>query len=129
MRVHELAKELGVKSKDILEALEEMGMGGGTASSSVPDAAVPRLRASGSKPADATEEQTAAAAPAKPEPKPKAKKAEPKAAPVPEPVPEPEPEPEPESEPELAATVSDAALPVLKLAPGVTVQEIADKTS
>jgi translation initiation factor IF-2 len=49
VRVHELAKELGVASKDLLAALKEMGVDGLTASSSVPDQAVPRLRASGGK--------------------------------------------------------------------------------
>jgi translation initiation factor IF-2 len=49
VRIHELAKELGTKSKDLVAALEEMGYGGLTASSSVPDEAVPRLRASGGK--------------------------------------------------------------------------------
>ncbi|HKX25089.1 MAG TPA: translation initiation factor IF-2 N-terminal domain-containing protein, partial [Actinomycetota bacterium] len=49
MRIHELAKELGTKSKDLVEALEHMGYAGLTASSSVPDEAVPRLRASGGK--------------------------------------------------------------------------------
>ena len=49
MRIHELAKELGTKSKDLVAALEEMGYGGLTASSSVPDEAVPRLRASGGR--------------------------------------------------------------------------------
>ena len=49
LRVHELAKELGVASKDLLGALKEMGADGLTASSSVPDQAVPRLRASGGK--------------------------------------------------------------------------------
>ena len=63
MRIHELAKELGVASKDILASLEEMGYEGRTASSAVPDEAVPRLRASGgrvkpgSKPRAVTEEQ------------------------------------------------------------------------
>jgi translation initiation factor IF-2 len=47
VRIHELAKELGVKSKDLVESLEQMGYGGLTASSSVPEEAVPRLRASG----------------------------------------------------------------------------------
>jgi translation initiation factor IF-2 len=47
--VHELAKELGVTSKELLAALNEMGVDGLTASSSVPDQAVPRLRASGGK--------------------------------------------------------------------------------
>src|SRR5204862_8136790 len=76
MRVHELAKELGVASKDILAALEEMGLGGRTASSAVPEEAVPRLRASGGK-----------AVPG----------AKPKAATV-EPLPERRPEPRPEEE-------------------------------
>ncbi|MGH2662882.1 MAG: translation initiation factor IF-2 [Actinomycetota bacterium] len=49
MRIHELAKELGTKSKELVETLEQMGYGGLTASSSVPDEAVPRLRASGGK--------------------------------------------------------------------------------
>jgi translation initiation factor IF-2 len=49
LRVHELAKELGVASKELLTALREMGVDGLTASSSVPDQAVPRLRASGGK--------------------------------------------------------------------------------
>jgi translation initiation factor IF-2 len=49
LRVHELAKELGVSSKELLAALSEMGADGLTASSSVPDQAVPRLRASGGK--------------------------------------------------------------------------------
>ena len=49
MRVHELAKELVVTSKDLLAALDAMGFEGRTASSSVPDEAVPRLRASGGK--------------------------------------------------------------------------------
>ncbi|HEV3474699.1 MAG TPA: translation initiation factor IF-2 [Actinomycetota bacterium] len=49
MRIHELAKELDTKSKDLVQALEEMGYAGLTASSSVPEEAVPRLRASGGK--------------------------------------------------------------------------------
>jgi translation initiation factor IF-2 len=49
MRIHELAKELDTKSKDLVEALAQMGYEGLTASSSVPDEAVPRLRASGGR--------------------------------------------------------------------------------
>ncbi len=49
MRVHELAKEIGVSSKELLAALEQMGVAGKSASSSVPDDLVPRLRASGGK--------------------------------------------------------------------------------
>jgi translation initiation factor IF-2 len=47
--VHELAKEIGVSSKELLAALEQMGVAGKSASSSVPDDLVPRLRASGGK--------------------------------------------------------------------------------
>ena len=36
MRVHELAKELGVKGSDLLLLLEELGIGGKTSSSAVP---------------------------------------------------------------------------------------------
>src|SRR5437660_11256579 len=63
MRIHELAKELGVQSKDILASLEQMGFEGRTASSTVPDEAIPRLRAAGgkvkpgSKPVAATAQQ------------------------------------------------------------------------
>src|SRR5438445_10353011 len=49
MRIHELAKELDVQSKDILASLEQMGFEGRTASSTVPDEAIPRLRAAGGK--------------------------------------------------------------------------------
>ena len=38
MRIHELAKELDVSSKELLETLEKMGVTGKSASSSVPDA-------------------------------------------------------------------------------------------
>ena len=176
MRVHELAKELGVASKDIIAALEAMGMESRSASSSVPDAAVPRLRASGGKPVTGAKPKQATEAPAKPRAKKKpaaaeksagkpaaketakpatAKKAQPKAAGAEpraatktkvaarakKPVAEAEPQPpsaEPVSEPEPtpaaaavepAAAVSDAGLPVLKLSPGATAQDIAEKTS
>ena len=124
MRVHELAKELGVASKDILAALEEMGLGGRTASSAVPEEAVPRLRASGGKTVPG---------------------AKPKAATV-EPLPERRPEPRPEPEPQVAAAGDGSgngqatavatlepepepvAAPPLKLTRGATAQDIAEKT-
>ena len=49
MRVHELAKELGVTSKELVATLEQMGAAGRSASSSVPEDLIPRLRASGGK--------------------------------------------------------------------------------
>jgi translation initiation factor IF-2 len=63
VRIHELAKELGVQSKEILASLEKMGYEGRTASSTVPDEAIPRIRAAGgkvkpgSKPLTATAQQ------------------------------------------------------------------------
>ncbi len=53
MRVHELAKELGVTSKELLATLEQMGVAGKSASSSVPEDLVPRLRASGGRATEA----------------------------------------------------------------------------
>ncbi|MFM7718374.1 MAG: translation initiation factor IF-2 [Actinomycetota bacterium] len=96
MRVHELAKELGRTSKDVVAALEEMGVGGLSASSTVPAEAVSRLRASGGKavgklkkapvePPTSAKPRTTKAAPlkatVKPAPKPATKAAPTKTAP------------------------------------------------
>jgi translation initiation factor IF-2 len=125
MRVHELAKELGVASKDILAALEEMGLGGRTASSAVPEEAVPRLRASGGKTVPGAKPRAATVEPL-PERRPEPKVEE---APPAGPdssgdgqvaVAEPEPAAQPEGPP--------AALPTLKLTRGATAQDIAEKT-
>ena len=113
MRVHELAKELGVTSKEVIAALEEMGLGGRTASSAVPDEAVPRLRASGGH---AVPGQKVRAAVEEPKPKarskskPKAKSAQPATtAPTPEPAGTPAPAP--------AQPAAAVAEPVLEPAP------------
>src|SRR2546428_3377931 len=98
MRVHELAKELGVTSKELLETLEQMGVSGKSASSSVPEDIVPRLRASGGK---------ATAAPPRSrevlEPPPQPRRAKPKraaaAAHTPAPVPPAPPAPAPRGAP------------------------------
>jgi translation initiation factor IF-2 len=45
MRVYELANQLGIKSKEILLLLEELGVGGKTASSSVPPVYLGQIRA------------------------------------------------------------------------------------
>jgi translation initiation factor IF-2 len=141
MRVHELAKELGATSKDLLAALDAMGFEGRTASSSVPDEAVPRLRASGGK--------------AVPGAKPKAAREEPVAKARARPRAKPQPEPEPTSEPEPETTAAGAdgaatatvavapagptpqakpatapakpALPSLKVVRGSTAQDLAEK--
>ena len=75
MRVHELAKELGVTSKELLATLEHMGVAGKSASSGVPEDLVPRLRASGGKATEAPKRrEVLEPAPTPRKPKPKAKK-------------------------------------------------------
>jgi translation initiation factor IF-2 len=79
VRVHELAKELGVTSKELLGTLEQMGVSGKSASSSVPEDLVPRLRASGGKATEAPKRREVLEPPPAPrKPKPK-KTAAPKA--------------------------------------------------
>jgi translation initiation factor IF-2 len=139
VRVHELARELSVESRDILAALEEMGLGGRTASSSVPDEAIPRLRASGGKPVPGAKPKVQAVEPL-PERKPQPpREAEPEpaasgngqasAAPTAAPGP---PAPASPTPPPAAAPAPSApaatALPPLKLTRGATAQEVGEKT-
>jgi translation initiation factor IF-2 len=143
LRVHELAKELGVASKDLLAALKEMGVDGLTASSSVPDQAVPRLRASGGKAVPEAKLKEAVEEPL-PKPSPGRKKiAEAEAPPAPAeeavvtdvataepngktaaaPAPPAAETPGPPAEP------AGPSLPVLRLVHGSTPQDVADKTN
>jgi translation initiation factor IF-2 len=136
VRVHELAKELGVASKELLAALKEMGVDGLTASSSVPDQAVPRLRASGGK---AVPEAKMKEAVEEPLPKPRPRRAaEPKAPPeIVEPAPEPAAPaeavdaaatPAPAEPPAPAAPgPAPSGRPMLRLVKGATPQDVADK--
>ncbi|HEY7667922.1 MAG TPA: translation initiation factor IF-2 [Actinomycetota bacterium] len=137
MRVHELAKELGVTSKELLAALEQMGSTGRSASSSVPEDLIPRLRASGGKATASAPKRREVLepppAPRKPKPKPMPKPAEKEAtAPAPaEPaaaapaVPSPAPAaPTPAPAPPTAPKPS---LPVMQFVRGSTPQSIADK--
>jgi len=82
MRIHELAKELDVSSKELLETLEKMGVTGKSASSSVPEDLVPRLRASGGKATKAAKPRQVMEPPPKPRAKPKPKTTKPKEAPA-----------------------------------------------
>ncbi len=137
MRVHELAKELGVASKELLASLKEMGIDGLTASSSVPDQAVPRLRASGGK---AVPEAKIKEAVEEPLPKSRPRKRKevlepetPPAAPKPAPVAEAEPptpaaEAAPSVEAPPAPEPAGPSLPALKLVHGSTPQDVADRT-
>jgi translation initiation factor IF-2 len=129
MRIHELAKELGTKSKELVDALGEMGYEGLTASSSVPDEAVPRLRASGGKavPAGRPKVVTEQQLPTRRRPKP-----EPKTAPAKEEAP-------PEAEAAAAAGNGEAAAveaepaaaaperTSIRVPRGATVKDIAEK--
>jgi len=142
VRVHELAKELGVTSKELLAALADMGVTGKSASSSVPEDMVPRLRASGGKattaPAKPREVLEPPPQPRKPRAKPKPKPAAvaavpaqpvavagtPAAAPA---VPEPKQPPKQRRRPEPAAPVIPSG-PVLQVIHGATPQTIAEKT-
>jgi translation initiation factor IF-2 len=137
LRVHELAKELGVASKELLASLKEMGIDGLTASSSVPDQAVPRLRASGGK---AVPEAKIKEAVEEPLPTSRARRRKevlepetPPAAPKPVPVaeaesPTPAAEAAPSVEPPPAPEPAGPSLPALKLVHGSTPQDVADKT-
>ncbi|HTG47475.1 MAG TPA: translation initiation factor IF-2 [Actinomycetota bacterium] len=144
MRVHELAKELGVTSKELLEALAQMGADGKSASSSVPDDLVPRLRASGGKATAATAKPREVLEPppqprkprAKPKPAPNTVVKEPEpaappaaeapaAAPAPAPAPAKPARREREPKPEPAAPAG----PVLHVVHGATPQVLADKLS
>jgi translation initiation factor IF-2 len=128
MRIHELAKELSVKSKELVDALGQMGYEGLTASSSVPDEAVPRLRASGGKAVPAGKPKVVTEEPLPP------KRARPKAA---EPPPEAQAAPPPEEaapaeapSPDGEVATEKGAPPgreVLRVSRGVTLKELAER--
>ena len=119
MRIHELAKELGVKSRDLVDVLEQMGYEGLTASSSAPDEAVPRLRASGGKPVPTGKPRIVTEEPLPTRPR----RREPEAAPT-----QLQPEPEPAAEPE-AVPQPETELPrePVKVARGSSAKEVAEK--
>jgi translation initiation factor IF-2 len=137
LRVHELAKELGVSSKELLATLEEMGVTGRSASSSVPEDMVPRLRASGGKATTAPKRREVLEPPPSPKPKkprPAAKRAAPVAtAPVLTVVPEPAPAPAPVpavakvATPVAAPAAPVPTMPVMRFIRGSTAQTMADK--
>jgi translation initiation factor IF-2 len=151
MRIHELAKELGVSSKELLETLEKMGVAGKSASSSVPEDLVPRLRASGGKVTKPAKPRQVMEPPPKPRPKVKPKpKAAPKVVAVPDAEPGPTEDPEGPPEPAAAAAavpatpaplaaVPDGAAPaappavpagpILQVVRGSTPQIFAEKTN
>jgi translation initiation factor IF-2 len=135
LRIHELAKELGVASKEILESLQAMGYEGRTASSTVPEEAVPRIRAAGGKvkPGSKPRAATADQLPTRRQTKAKeqarresgngevSKAATPTAAPPESPAPAPE---------EVAALEEEAPAPItaaIRVPRGGTAQDLAEK--
>jgi translation initiation factor IF-2 len=129
VRIHELAKELGVPSKEILASLQEMGFEGRTASSTVPEEAVPRLRASGGKVKPGSRPRTVAAEqlptrrpePPRPEAPPQAGDGQveaPEAAGALEVA---------EAAPEAPSQPSLEALPPVRAPRGATPQDLADR--
>jgi translation initiation factor IF-2 len=127
MRIHELAKELNVKSKELVESLGQMGYEGLTASSSVPDEAVPRLRASGGKAVPAGRPKVVTEEPLPP------KRARRKPEPAPA-VEEPAPETAAAEEPSPDGEVADEEAPpeererqAVRIPRGITVKELAER--
>ena len=131
-----------MSSKELLTTLEEMGVTGRSASSSVPEDMVPRLRASGGKKTTAPKRREILEPPPSSKPKrakaaqkPAQKPAAPAAAPaspaaVPAAVPA-EPAPAPQAPAPAAALIpaepAVPSLPVMRFIRGSTPQTIADK--
>ena len=140
-RVHELAKELGLTSKEVLAHLEKIGVAVKSHASTVDEDTAAKVRSdlgngSAPAPAKAAPKKAAPKKAAAPKAEPKAApKAEPKAAPKAEPTPEKvtPPEPVPAPAPAVAAPAVEepvAAAPaddLLKVHRGITVKEFAEK--
>jgi translation initiation factor IF-2 len=128
-RVHEVAKELGLSSKEVLSYLEEIGHGVKSHSSAIDDDVAARVRAAlgdgaAPEPATAPGEPATALRPIDiPEP------VEIQEPDVPESVAAPAPEPAPAEEPEPEAPAADAeAAPApITVHRGITVQDFADR--
>ncbi|HEX2153506.1 MAG TPA: translation initiation factor IF-2 [Acidimicrobiia bacterium] len=119
-RVYELARDLGMESKDVLEQALELGLEVKTASSGLDEAEVElvtlALADGGGADASAT-----VAEPAQP---PVETQAEPTTQPEPTPEPEPAPQPEPEPEQEVAAEPA-AEVEIADVKAGMSVEEFA----
>jgi len=128
-----------VSSKELLATLEEMGVTGRSASSSVPEDMVPRLRASGGKATTAPKRREILEPP--PSSKPKRAKAAPKAAaaaaspavaPVAAAAAPAEPAPVPQAPiaavPPSPTAPAEPSMPVMRFIRGSTPQTIAEKT-
>jgi translation initiation factor IF-2 len=120
-RVHEVAKELGLSSKEVLAHLEQIGRPAKSHSSSIDEELAARVRTelgNGAAPAEAVPETP----PAVEAPPPAAAEPEPVATPEPVAAPEPVAEPEPEPEPEEPAAGAGA----IRVHRGITVKDFAE---
>src|SRR5204863_5250997 len=106
IRVHELAKELGLTNKEALDLCETLGIGVKTHSSSIEDAQADRVRRKADQLGMRREVQ-----PEEPPKKAAASKAATKAEPAPPPEPEPAPAPAPAVEQPAAAEAPAPAPP------------------
>ena len=117
-RIYELARELDIESKDVLEAAQGLGFDVKTASSGLDEDQVAAVKSAlgGSEPEAAVEEPPAP--PTRPEP-------EPEVAPEPEPEAETPAVPEPVAEPEPAAE-DTTDVGIAEVHDGMTVAEFAE---
>ncbi|HJF15576.1 MAG TPA: translation initiation factor IF-2 [Enteractinococcus helveticum] len=111
LRVHEVAKQLGITSREALNKLEEMGEFVSSASSTIEPPVVKRLKSEFAEAAPAEKPKPAAK---KPAPKPQAKKP---AAPVAEKTEPKAEQPEPAAKPEPAPKAKPAVKPAPKPKP------------
>jgi translation initiation factor IF-2 len=147
-RVHEVAKELGLTSKEVLAHLEKIGEPAKSHSSTIDEALADRVRSelangaspeappeeSAPKPAAKSAAKKKTAAPKKVAPEPSAPAAAEPKAPVAEPAAEPEPSPpaeQPAAEavraPEPEAPPEEPAAKTIRVHRGVTVKDFAEK--
>jgi translation initiation factor IF-2 len=132
MRVHELAKELGMGSKDLIGICREHGIDVSNHMNALDDTQVETLRkAASGKTAAPKKAKKKPKAKERPKAKPKTKekpKAKPKAKEKPKAEkrekPEPEAEPEPEKEPEREKKPEPKAAGAVVARPGMTVKEL-----
>jgi len=117
VRVHELAKQLGTNSKDLLARLHDLGIEAKTHMSSVEETAIAQLTEGSAQPADASAAESAP--PPEPSPAPEKAEEEPAAA---------QDEPPPET-PTSAATEPAAVDPdkVISVRGAVIVKDFADQ--
>ena len=123
IRVHELAKELGLTSKELLEVATSVRLGGLSASASVEDVHANIIRNKVDELGIRREVQPEEPAKAKKTTKKAAAKVEPEVAPAPEPTPAPEAAPAPVVEAPVAAPVAATPAPAPADAPAVETSE------